>query len=201
MVSLETAKAIIEKATGFGRPSAAEARRLLRQVTPTVGRFEDDGKTPNNPALPLLHYKSVVRLDPRFDPAAIFEVLFEANGWVKSWRDGIYPYNHFHTATHEVIGIARGQCRVRYGGSDGTIYPLLAGDVVVVPAGVGHRRLTASRSLLVVGAYPRNGGDYDEPRPGEIAHDRAVASIATVLKPTADPVGGESGALGRLWGR
>ena len=46
------------------------------------------------------------------DPAAMFERLFETNGWGGSWRNGIYDYVHYHPRTHEVLGIARGRARV-----------------------------------------------------------------------------------------
>ncbi|HVZ28213.1 MAG TPA: hypothetical protein VG798_06110, partial [Rhizomicrobium sp.] len=140
-------------------------------------------------------------IEKESDPAAMFEVLFAANGWGKSWRDGIYPFNHFHTATHEVLGIARGHARVRFGGGAGRVMELKAGDVVVQPAGNGHQRLSGSKDLLVVGAYPltRGGGKYDEPRPGEVDHEAAVKSIARTPAPSSDPVYGANGPLKSLW--
>ena len=115
-----------------------------------------------------------------------------------SWRDGVYPFEHFHTATHEVLGIARGRVTVRFGGAKGRSLTLVAGDVVVLPAGTGHRRIRASADLLVVGAYPA-GGAYDEPRPDEVDHGEALASIARVKPPRKDPVYGADGPLVTLW--
>src|SRR5205823_2182636 len=137
-------------------------------------RFADDGKTPNNPALPLEIYRAAVRRRRGLDPAAIFEVLFASHGWKDSWRDGLYDFLHFHTRTHEVLGIARGKARVQFGGDKGRTVTLKAGDVVILPAGTGHRRLAASDDLLVVGAYPSSSGAYDEPRPREVDHQRAL---------------------------
>ena len=73
-----------------------------------------------------------------------------------------------------------------------------AGDVVVLPAGTGHRRLAASDDLLVVGAYPRNG-TFDQQRPGQADHTRAVAAVAAVPLPEQDPVQGGEGPLMALW--
>ena len=115
-----------------------------------------------------------------------------------SWRDGVYPFRHFHTGTHEVLGIARGRATVELGGAAGRKLTLKAGDVVVLPAGTAHRRLAASDDLLVVGAYPP-GGKYDEPRPDDVDHDKAVAAIAGVRLPKQDPVYGAGGPLRRLW--
>src|SRR6476620_6854557 len=138
-------------------------------ASPQLYRFEDDGKTPNNPRLPLILYRNVLRAPAGQDPAAVCEGMFGEHGWANGWRNGIYPFLHFHTRTHEVLGIARGTARVEFGGDKGQTLTVKAGDVIVLPAGTGHRRLSASDDLLVVGAYPA-GGRYDEPKPGEIAH-------------------------------
>jgi uncharacterized protein YjlB len=163
--------------------------------------FADDRETPNNPKLPLIHYRSPVRLDGDFDPAAIFEVLFASNGWKDSWRDGIYDFNHFHTQTHEVLGIARGHAKARFGGQRGRTLSLNAGDIIVLPAGTGHRRISASRDLLVVGAYPENGGDYDEPKPCDVDIEEARAAIKRVPLPASDPVYGREAGVKTLWGK
>ncbi|MFZ5782510.1 MAG: cupin [Pseudomonadota bacterium] len=160
--------------------------------------FEDDGQTPNNPRLPLLLYREAVSLAGEADPATPFERLFGAHGWCGGWRNGIYPFLHFHTGVHEVLGIAKGAATVEFGGAQGRTLEVRAGDVVVLPAGTGHRRITASRDLLVVGAYPRNGS-FDQRRPGEIAHAAAVAAVARVPLPEMDPIHGEAGPLLALW--
>jgi uncharacterized protein YjlB len=196
MTSLEDIKSLAERLTGIARPKAV----LPRSRKPHAILFQGDGETPNNPRCPLILYRSPVGLMDASDPAAVFEVLFDANGWKPAWRDGIYPYNHFHTGTHEVLGIARGHARVRYGGGKGRTLELRAGDVVIHPAGVGHRRLSGSRDLLTVGAYPK-GCRYDEPRPGDVDYQRAAEDIAKVGLPEADPVYGVKGPLMVLWGR
>jgi len=160
--------------------------------------FDDDGETPNNPRLPLLLYRQAVSLAGERDPAAPFERLFGAHGWGDGWRNGIYPFLHFHAGVHEVLGIACGAATVEFGGTRGKPLDVTAGDVAVLPAGTGHRRIAASRDLLVVGAYPRNGS-FDQHRPGEIAHAAAVAAIARVPLPEMDPVHGETGPLCDLW--
>jgi uncharacterized protein YjlB len=161
-------------------------------------RFEDDGETPNNPHLPLLVYRAAVGLAGERDPAVPFERAFAAHGWADGWRNGIHPFLHFHTETHEVLGIARGRATVQFGGARGQALTVEAGDVVVLPAGTGHRRIEASGDLLVVGAYPRNAS-FDQKRPGQIDHKKAVAAIAEVPMPEMDPVHGEGGPLMKLW--
>ena len=161
-------------------------------------RFDDDGETPNNPRLPLVVYRAAVNLAGAPDPAAPFERAFARHGWSDGWRNGIYPFLHFHTATHEVLGIARGCATVEFGGAKGQVLTVEAGDVVVLPAGTGHRRIAASGDLLVVGAYPRNAS-FDQKRPGQVDHETAVSAIARVPLPEMDPVHGPEGPLMTLW--
>jgi uncharacterized protein YjlB len=200
MPVVEELKRIVEKLTGIGRPARGTVERLVRPRKPELLRFRGDGETPNNPRLPLMVYRAAVRLDRGYDPAAVFEEIFARHGWCDSWRDGVYDFLHFHSATHEVLGIARGRVTVQFGGAKGRSLTLAAGDVVVLPAGTGHRRIRASRDLLVVGAYPADGS-YDEPRPEEVDPDEARASIAKVKLPRHDPVYGTDGPLARLWAR
>lgn len=195
----EGAKHVFEKLTGVARPSRDDVARLVRGRKPQTFRFRDDGKTPNNRAFPLAVYRAPILLSDEFDPAAVFEVLFAANGWTGSWRNSMYKFRHFHTRTHEVLGIARGSLSAEFGGAAGRVLDLQAGDVVVLPAGTAHRRISASRDLLIVGAYPENAGRYDEPRPSQIDHDEAVRRIALVRPPRKDPVFGAGGPLLDVW--
>jgi uncharacterized protein YjlB len=197
---IESIKETVEKVTGWARPSGREVDQALRRRKPNVFRFADDGVIPNNPELPFILYRSPVRVVGAADPAALFEVLFARNGWKDSWRDGIYDYVHFHSQIHEVLGIARGEARVRFGGSMGRIVKLKAGDIAILPAGTGHQRLNQSDDLLVVGAYPTSG-KYDECRASPEEHDRAVKTIPRVAVPKKDPVFGSGGPLVRLWQR
>lgn len=164
---------------------------------PEAHRLADDGRIPNNPDLPALLYRRAVPLAAD-DPARAFEDLFARHGWTGSWRNGIYPFHHFHSTAHEVLGIARGRVRARLGGEGGPSLELSAGDVVLLPAGTGHKNEGASPDLLVVGAYPE-GQDPDlcRGRPGE--RPRALANIAAVPLPAVDPVHGPDGPLARLW--
>lgn len=197
MPVVEDLKRIVEKLTGIGRPSKAALPGLVRPRAPQLMRLRDDGETPNS-RLPLVCYRGALKLDDSFDPAAVLEDTFAANGWRGAWRDGVYDFLHFHTGTHEVLGIARGTVTIEFGGRRGRSLSLKAGDVVVLPAGTGHRRLNASDDLLVVGAYPA-GGRYDEARPDAGDHAKAVASIARVRLPRRDPVYGAKGSLLEVW--
>jgi uncharacterized protein YjlB len=149
-------------------------------------------------ALPVAIYRAA--FVAHGDAAGTCERLFARHGWIGAWRNGIYPYHHFHTATHEVLGIAQGQARVRLGGDGGPLVSLRAGDVIVIPAGVSHRNEGASRDLCVVGAYP--GGAEPDIQKGVPAPQAELAALlANVSLPREDPVTGADGPLLTVWRR
>lgn len=167
---------------------------------PEAVLFADDGAIPNNPRLPFLLYRRAIDLRGRADPAAVIEETFTGNGWGDTWRNGIYPYVHYHSMIHEAMGVARGRARVRFGGRTGQEIEIEAGDVAVLPAGTGHQRLHATPDLLVVGAYPPRGR-FDLCRGSKAEHARALRTIPEAPLPEADPVTGRDGPLLRLWRR
>lgn len=160
-----------------------------------IERFFDDGTYPNS-HLPLLFYDEAVR---RADagPEAM-EALFAANGWPPAWRASVFTYHHYHSTAHETLGVAQGSARLLLGGPEGREFDVEPGDVIVIPAGVAHRRLDSSGDFLVVGCYPP-GQSWDLLR-GE-AGDRPTAdrNIGVVPLPATDPVGGADGPLISRW--
>jgi len=170
--------------------------------TPLTFLFADDGAVPNNPALPALIYEGALDLAKSMAPAAEIEDLFRANGWGHGmWRDGIYPFVHYHAMIHEALGIAQGSARVQLGGHRGETFEFRPGDIAVLPAGTGHQRLIGSDDLLVIGAYPPEG-TYNLCRGDNPAdRDRSLSTIPKVPVPASDPVLGKDGGLTMLWRR
>jgi len=157
-------------------------------------RLEAGEDVPNSP-LPVMVYRRAVA---GAGSAERLEATFRRHGWGGLWRNGIFPWHHFHDDAHEVLGIARGHALVQLGGEAGPELRLEAGDVVVLPAGTGHKRLSASDDLLVIGGYPAGQEAYSTRRGGEA--DAAVAArCAAVPLPEADPVEGTAGTLVREW--
>jgi uncharacterized protein YjlB len=160
---------------------------------PETYTFDDAGGIPNS-RLPVLVYHEV---DAAHD-AGDCEVLFGRNGWFGGWVDGIFPFHHFHSTAHEVLGIVAGSVTVILGGPTGRRFQAHTGDVLVLPAGTGHCNAGASDDLLVVGAYP-NGMRWDLRRGDVAERDEVLANVAAVPVPAADPVRGPDGALTELW--
>lgn len=148
-------KRLVEKATGVSIPAPDEAVRRVKPVLPKRFKFKADGYIPNNPRLDALFYRNAFRFERSGDPAALIEAVFNANGWSKAWRNGSYDFVHYHPRTHEVLGVARGWASLRIGGNHGTTIRVRAGDVLLVPAGVGHECLKANPQFLVVGLILR----------------------------------------------
>jgi len=148
-----------------------------------------DDLMPNSP-LPVVIYRNV---ESDGEPARDFEAVFDANGWRGSWRNGVYDFDHFHSNAHEVLGVARGSATLQLGGDAGQPVEVKAGDVVLLPAGTGHRRITASGDFTMIGAYPPGQEHYDICR---VRSPEADLRISKVALPATDPVTGGAGPWG-----
>ena len=124
--------------------------------------------------------------------------LFHRNGWRGTWLNGVFPYWHYHPHAHEVLGCVAGGGRIGFGGDNGIATDFIAGDVVLIPAGVGHKRLSQMPGFLVVGGYPP-GQNSAISNAGDIDIDRAVEKARAVPVPTSDPVTGARGGLHDVW--
>lgn len=155
--------------------------------------FRDDGSIPNHPRLPVLLYPRAVSEPGRM------ELLFASNGWGNTWTNGVFSYHHYHSNAHEALGVARGSARLRLGGEQGDTVEVRAGDVIVLPAGIGHKKLQASADFLISGGYP-GGMDYNIRTGGPDERPRVLEEIQLVPMPASDPVYGREGPLLTLWG-
>jgi uncharacterized protein YjlB len=145
-------------------------------------------RIPNHPRFAVLVYRGVGAVTD----AAATRALFAEHGWRGSWVDGIFPFHHFHSTSHEALAVVAGRATVELGGPQGETFEVSAGDVLVLPAGTGHRRASDRDGFTVVGAYPAGQEDYDllrgdDPAEVEAARER----IATLPAPSQDPVGGD----------
>jgi uncharacterized protein YjlB len=144
---------------------------------------------PNNPSFAVLVYRDLPAVSAGADSC---RGLFAEHGWVGSWVDGVFDFHHFHSTSHEVLGVVSGEATLELGGPQGERFDVSAGDVLVLPAGTGHRRASTRGALTVVGAYPRGQEDYDLLRGDDPAEVTAARErIAALGPPPSDPVGGD----------
>jgi uncharacterized protein YjlB len=158
--------------------------------------LDDDGTFPNS-HLPVLFYKGVLDL-PALFPASYIENFFKSNHWSNSWKSGVFTFHHYHSITHEVLGVYKGETTLQLGGENGIKLKVEKGDVLIIPAGVAHKNLGEEDDIACVGAYPE-GKSYDMNygRTGE--RPQADENINKVPLPERDPVLGMKGGTGRYW--
>jgi len=167
-----------------------------KRVSPVQFTLAPNGRIPNSD-LPVVLYKGVATGD---DLEKFFKDVFRRNHWGGEWALGIYGYHHFHSNAHEVLGVAEGSATLVLGGEGGRVLDVEKGDVIVLPAGTGHRRIRDSWDFWVVGAYPRGQEDYDEFTDQRLCTNCALRLRAVAL-PSRDPLYGEEGPLPKLWQR
>jgi uncharacterized protein YjlB len=161
-------------------------------------RVRDDGTFPNS-SFPAMIYEKAVRFDSLTDAAEAFETVFAANRWGNGWRDGIYDYHHYHSTSHEVLGVYRGWALVELGGPKvGVQHRVREGDVIVIPAGVAHKNLGCSDDFATVGVYP-DGKEADMCYGRDGERPRSDESIAALPLPSHDPVFGLHGPIQDHW--
>jgi uncharacterized protein YjlB len=172
----------------FMIPAAAAAA----PPQPELILLPPNGAMPNNQHLPVLLYRGAVSGPKRTER---METLFAANGWQPSWRNGVYPFHHYHSTAHEVLGFAEGEAELLLGGELplGREITVRAGDIALLPCGTGHFRISASSDFLVVGAYALNqSADLWRTKPDSAA----VSRMKSLPFPAKDPVGN---ALATFW--
>jgi uncharacterized protein YjlB len=187
----------MEDIVRWWKKTIRDRRRPMPIPTPfstTTYRIDDDGRFPGNADLPLVLYHQALLGSGTGD----FETLFLRNGWRNTWRNGIFPYHHYHSTAHEVLGISTGWVRAQFGGPGGPEVTLQSGDAVVIPAGVAHKNLEHAEDYLVIGAYP-SGEIWDLHTGIEGERPRADEHIRTVALPETDPIGGDDGPLFGEW--
>jgi uncharacterized protein YjlB len=167
---------------------------MAGNISKVAVEYFGDGCGIPNSNLPVLLYRNAIE-----QPSAeALEALFDANDWPSAWRYGVYDFHHYHSTTHECLGVATGSAELQLGGVEGRVFNVSAGDVIVLPAGVGHRNLGSSADFLVVGAYPPGfSADLLRGEPGE--RPASDQRIATIPLPQTDPVGGQGGPLLHHW--
>jgi uncharacterized protein YjlB len=157
--------------------------------------FEPEGGIPNS-RLPLVFWKGRLPQDCRDGQKA--QALFRRNGWQGTWTATVFPYWHFHTRGHEALACVSGSARIALGGDGGIVVDVEAGDVTLIPAGVGHNKLKMSANFLMAGCYPP-GQQGNIVRPGDLDETRIAREIAAVELPRTDPISGGDDGVVAAW--
>ena len=168
----------------------------LNKVEPKQYFVKGDAIFPNS-RLPVLHYENILQV-PKLLPGIAIRKLFQQNDWKNTWKQGIYTYHHYHSVTHEVLGVCKGETLLMLGGEEGISLLIREGDVLVIPAGVAHMNLGKENDATCVGAYPE-GRDYDMKYGKEGERPAADENIGATPLPHTDPVYGKDGPLLKLW--
>ncbi len=160
--------------------------------------FKPKKNFPNSP-LPLLLYTETCMLGKQKKVAAgKLQQIFHRHNWKNAWSNGIYNFHHYHSNTHECLGIVAGKAWVIFGGPAGRRIELKKGDVLIIPAGLAHKCTKASPDFLCVGAYP-GGSDYDINLGTKEELKKALPRIKKLPVPSMDPVFGKEGFLKSFW--
>ncbi len=162
---------------------------------PELVHLKDDGIIPNSP-YPVVIYRQVCA-EKGSEAAQWLEERFATQLWTNAWRNGVYPFHHYHSTSHEVLGIYAGHARLQLGGEKGPMVEVATGDVLILPAGTGHKKLEASADFGVVGAYPE-GRDWDLLKGEKGDRPKADENIRSVPLPRKDPIRGGEGI--EYWG-
>jgi uncharacterized protein YjlB len=175
--------------------SLEESIAAIQQINIIRNTLPDDGEFPNNALLQLLIYQQALHTTE----GETVKEIFESNRWINSWEDGIFDYHHYHSKTHEVLGVIRGTARLQFGGPSGIAQSVNPGDLIIIPAGVAHRLIEGDDDFTVVGAYPE-GQPYDIMYGKDGERPQADNNIRSVPLPESDPLYGTDGPLIKNWG-
>ena len=124
--------------------------------------YAPDGTVVNS-RLPLLVYRNAVQGGPDGDlVAAMKQTFVQRNDWLNYWTEhSVYPYPHFHSTAHEVLGVVR-TMPLRLGGAGAGANTLLGRRHNMsphmrpahgVPGGAAHQA-RRQENVMMVGGYP-----------------------------------------------
>jgi uncharacterized protein YjlB len=148
---------------------------------------------------PLIIYHSA--FPPSSVDAASVEAHLRAIGVaIPQWRYPMYQITHFHSTAHELLVVYQGAAVLCFGGEENPARietKVAAGDVIFVPAGVGHRLLRDEeldgRQFMMVGAY--EAGKQWDMCYGKEGEEEKIKLIEGLEWWKKDPIYGEDGRL------
>jgi len=159
----------------------------------TASSFQNLSANPNHPA--LLIYRSPF---PPTITATQNESHLSSLGLVSpQWRYTMYSTSHFHSTSHEVLGISSGRAKLCFGHEENpkrVEETVEKGDVIIMPAGVARRLLEdLEGGFEMVGCYPVGcSWDMCYGRAGEEGVEERIRGLGWFGR---DPCYGDSGPV------
>lgn len=176
-------------------PSSKSYLTPLAELRVSSHQIPAHNRVPNTSVLqkPLLIYHSA--FPPNVSASAVEGHLSSVNVVTPQWRYTMYKTAHFHSTAHEILCVVTGKARVCFGGHDNPhrVETLVRkGDVIIIPAGVGHGLIEDFDSdFTMVGSYPKGQSwDLCYGREGEEEKVQAMESLGWFGR---DPVYGDEG--------
>lgn len=143
--------------------------------------------TPNHMILPAIVYKETVDVKSQFKQAG-WKILFESS---------VFDYHHYHPNTHEAIGVLSGEATLMIGGESGQKQKITQGQVLLLPAGYGHRLLESTEDFKVALSYPEQVDLKIETSINDLS--QVNSEINSVPLPKTDPVYNTQGPMFKEW--
>ncbi|GLB06291.1 hypothetical protein AtubIFM57258_001588 [Aspergillus tubingensis] len=170
------------------------------EISVTSRQIPKWGGIPNTSiqSKPLMIYHKAFNASAN-DLAAHLEEIGEVR---PQWVYSMYSQTHFHSTTHEVLGVVSGRARLCFGGEANPerFEPTVEkGDLIIVPAGVGHRLLEELGSdqgdpFQMVGAYPPQK-QWDMCYGDSREEDKVSRNIHALSWFHSDPLCGQDGPV------
>lgn len=172
-------------------PNPLASLRVSKHLIPAHGLIPNTSLQ----SKPLLIYHAAF---PASASASSIESYVSSMGVADpQWRYTMYSTTHFHSTTHEILCISSGKARLCFGGEEnaGRVEAnVQKGDVVVVPAGTGHRLLEdLGGGFEMVGCYPK-GKNWDMCY-GKEAERKKIEAIKSLGWFSRDPIYGDKGPV------
>lgn len=159
-----------------------------------------DGCVPNSALAALIFHKAIDFEKVGSSQAADqIERVIRENDWYLDWIDSVYRKTHYHSTAHEVLVIFKGKATLQLGGRKSlNVRPVEPGDIVVIPAGVGHKRIDSTDDFTVFGLYPRDQ-TWDLQWGYKKNYQDSIVRIEKLITPEKDPFYGKEEGLKRYW--
>lgn len=162
--------------------------RVSRYHIPSYAGFPNTSLSPH----PVVVYHRA--FTPPLSSSAVSGHLRSIGVVDPQWTYPMYTQPHFHSTTHEVLVVLSGSARLQFGGPrnpDKVEMRVEEGDVMVLPAGVGHAMLKDEGGFMMLGCYPKGGEQWDHCTGGEEV-ERRIRGLGWFER---DPIYGDEGPV------